>query len=155
MYRYWIEKLSCFRFEGAFDCDSLNVNFKGGNEMICWQALCKRPKRLHYDFLPDFIVRLPAGSITNVNYFSFSGGCRLNFLKPRFNLRIMGTRSDEYKKWFKSICMTSLITRLASYADNSLSSSRAGLDCNADVLTGPVRSNEQQTTSARLCYTSK
>ena len=45
--------------EGALHCDSLKAGFKGGNEMICWQALHKRPKRLHYDFLPDFIVRLP------------------------------------------------------------------------------------------------
>ena len=52
---------------GAFDCDSLNVDFKSGNEIICCQALYKRLKRLHYDFLPDFIVRLP-GSIRNVNY---------------------------------------------------------------------------------------
>ena len=40
--------------EGAFDCDSLNVDSKSGNEMICCHALYKR---LHYDFLPDFIVR--------------------------------------------------------------------------------------------------
>ena len=36
----------------------LSVDFKGGNEMICWQTQYKRPKRLHYDFLPDFIVQL-------------------------------------------------------------------------------------------------
>ena len=59
--RYWIDKNYPVSVErpGAFDCDSLNADFKGGNEMICGRALYKRPKRLLCDFLPDFIVRLP------------------------------------------------------------------------------------------------
>ena len=121
----------------AFDCDSLNVDFKGSNEMICWQALYKRPKRLHYEFLPDFLFDHP-GSITNLNYFSFSGflASRLSFTFSLFSWfrwfwnhiliqEIWGTKSDQYKEWFKSICMPSLlrrhlfelVTRLASYAD--------------------------------------
>ena len=99
--------------------------------MICWQALYKRPKRLHYDFLPDFIVRLQTIIIVPFPA-SWLQCCRLSFLfflcsvlKPRFNVRNMGTRSDQYKKWFKSICMTNLLRRhlfelvtwLACYAD--------------------------------------
>ena len=33
--RYRINKNYPVSVEGAFDCDSFNVDFKGGNEMIC------------------------------------------------------------------------------------------------------------------------
>ena len=49
--------------EGAFNCDSLNVDFKGG--------MYKRPKRLHYDFLPDFIVRLTGFDYKRKLFFLF------------------------------------------------------------------------------------
>lgn len=76
--------------------------------------------------------------ITNVNYFSFYSFLASR-LWPKFSLfplfqrfwnhvltwEIWGIRSDQYKEWFKSICMTSLlhrhifefVMRLASHAD--------------------------------------
>ena len=76
--------------------------------MICWQTLYERPKRLRYDFLPDFIVRLTGfdHKPSNVNYFSFSGFsasrlsskfflslCSVGF-ETTFNLRNMGNKNN-------------------------------------------------------------
>ena len=70
--RYWIDKNYPVSVEGAIDCNSSNVDFKGGNEIICWQALHKRLKRLHYDFFLILLFNY-SGFITNINYFSFPG----------------------------------------------------------------------------------
>ena len=80
--------------------------------MVCFQALCKRLKGLHYDFLPDFIV--------NVNYFSISGFffgssglsclfclCSVGFFYLTFRLRARGPLDDLFisllKKSRKSV----------------------------------------------------